>query len=204
MYLNGAKQVDSQAEAAMASMQVHGVPQTPSNFSVWYAYHSGQNPDLTRTIEVLVSNNCPIDDQTLDQLYEKYFRSPVADMVLCDTSIRARETLKTVLDLVERVRSDASGIGAAINDISTQLHTNVSGLAELIDSLVEETGKIAGRSERLGLDLKQSVDKIGALGTDPAGRSARGHDGRPDGYREPQIFRYVAANDERRRHEQWR
>jgi diguanylate cyclase len=163
MYLNGAKQVDSQAEAAMASMQVHGVPQTPSNFSVWYAYHSGQNPDLTRTIEVLVSNNCPIDDQTLDQLYEKYFRSPVADMVLCDTSIRARETLKTVLDLVERVRSDASGIGAAINDISTQLHTNVSGLAELIDSLVEETGKIAGRSERLGLDLKQSVDKIGAL-----------------------------------------
>jgi diguanylate cyclase len=163
MYLNGAKHGGSQAEAAMASMQLHGVPQTPSNFSVWYAYHSGQNPDLTRTIEVLVSNNCPIDDQTLDQLYEKYFRSPIADMVLCDTSLRARETLKTVLDLVERVKSDANGIGAAINDISAQLHTNVRGLAELIDSLVEETGKIAGRSERLGLDLKQSADKIGAL-----------------------------------------
>jgi diguanylate cyclase len=147
----------------MASMQVHGVPQTPSNYSVWYAYHSGQNPDLTRTIEVLVSNNCPIDDQTLDDLYEKYFRSPVADMALCDTSMRAREALKTVLELVERVQNDANGIGVAIKDISGQLHTNVSGLAELIDSLVEETGKIAGRSEKLGLDLKQSVDKIGAL-----------------------------------------
>jgi diguanylate cyclase len=163
MYLNGANQDGGQAEAAMASMQVHGVPQTPSNFSVWYAYHSGENADLTRTIDVLVSNNCPIDDQTLDELYAKYFKSPVDDLVLCDTSLRARETLKTVLELVERVRSDASGIGAAINDISTQLHANVSGLAELIDSLVAETGKIAGRSERLGLDLKQSADKIDAL-----------------------------------------
>src|SRR4051794_1370490 len=163
MYLNGVKHGGGQAEAAMASMQQHGVPQTPSNFSVWYAYHAGQNPDLTRTIEVLVSNNCPIDDQTLDDLYEKYFRSPIADMVLCDTSLRARETLKTVLDLVEQVKSDANGIGVAINDISAQLHSNVRGLAKLIDSLVEETGKVAGRSERLGLDLQRSADKIGAL-----------------------------------------
>src|SRR4030088_2224295 len=163
MYLNGAKHRGSQAEAAMASMQQHGVPQTPSNFSVWYAYHSGQNPDLTRTIEVLVSNNCPIDDQTLDQLYEKYFRSEVADMVLCDTSIRARETLKTVLDLVDRVKSDANGIGEVINDISAQLHTNVRGLAELIDSLVEQTGKIAGRSERLRPEHQHTPDTIQAV-----------------------------------------
>jgi diguanylate cyclase len=163
MYLNGAKQVGGQAEAAMASMQVHGVLQTPSNFSVWYAYHSGQNPDLKRMIDVLVSNNCPIDDQTLSELHDRFFRSPAADRALCDTSMRARETLKNLLDLVEQARNDASGIGAAINEISTQFLANVHSLAGLIDSLVEETGKITGRSERLGLDLKQSVDKIDAL-----------------------------------------
>jgi diguanylate cyclase len=163
MYLNGAKQVGSQAEAAMMSMQAHGVLQTPSNFSVWYAYHSGQNADLTRMIDVLVSNNCPINDQTLDELHGKFFRSPIADMALCDMSIRARETLKTVLDMVAKAKSDANGIGAAIDDVSTQFLANVTGLADLIDSLVDETSRIVGRSERLGLDLKQSADKIDVL-----------------------------------------
>lgn len=163
MYLNSTKQVGNQAEAAMVSMQAHGVLQTPSNFSVWYAYHSGQNADLTRTIDVLVSNNCPIDDQTLDELHGKFFRSPITDMALCDTSMRARETLKTVLDLVGKAKSDANGIGAAIDDISMQFLANVNCLADLIDSLVEETSRIVGRSERLGLDLQQSADKIDAL-----------------------------------------
>jgi diguanylate cyclase len=166
MYLNGAQQVGSQAEAAMASMQAHGVLPIPSNFSVWYAYHSGHNSDLTRAIDVLVSNHCPIDDQTLDELHAKFFRAPVASIsekALCDKTIRARDTLKTVLALVEKARNDADGIGMAIDDISTQFLANVSSLADLIDSLVEETSRIVGRSERLGLDLKQSSDKINAL-----------------------------------------
>jgi diguanylate cyclase len=163
MYSNGAERVGSQAEAAMASMQAHGVLPIPSNFSVWYAYHSGHNTDLTRAIDVLVSNHCPIDDQTLDQLHEKFFGPPVSEKALCDKTIRARDTLKTVLALVEKAKNDADGIGMAINDISSQFLANVNSLADLIDSLVEETSRIVGRSERLGLDLKQSSDKIDAL-----------------------------------------
>jgi diguanylate cyclase len=162
MYLKGTEQVGSQAEAAMASMQSQGVLPTPSNFSVWYAYHSGQNSELTRTIDVLLSNSCPIDDQTLDQLRGKFFKPPISESALCDKTIRARDTLKTVLDLVEKAKNDPDGI-AAIDAISAQFLANVHSLADLIDSLVEETSSIVGRSERLGFDLKQSSDKIDAL-----------------------------------------
>ena len=149
MYLNGAERAGSQAEAAMASMQAHGVLPNPSNFSVWYAYHSGHNSDLTRAIDVLVSNHCPIDDQTLDELHAKFFERPVSEKALCDKTIRARDTLKTVLALVEKAKDDADGIGMAINDVSAQFLANVNSLADLIDSLVEETSRIVGRSERL-------------------------------------------------------
>ena len=158
MDFNGVEQVGIQAEAAMASMQAHGVRPTPSNFSVWYAYHTGQNSDLTRTIDVLLSNHCPIDDQALDQLHGTFFKPPVSERALCEKTIRARDTLKTVLNLVEKARGDADG-----NDISAQFLANVQSLAYLIDSLVEETSRFVGRSERLGLDLRQSSDKIDAL-----------------------------------------
>ena len=158
MDFNGVERVGIQAEAAMASMQAHGVLPTPSNFSVWYAYHTGQNSDLTRTIDVLLSNHCPIDDQALDQLHGTFFKTPISEKALCEKSIRARDTLKTVLDLVEKAQGDTEG-----NTISAQFLANVHSLAELIDSLVEETSRIVGRSERLGLDLRQSSDKIDAL-----------------------------------------
>jgi diguanylate cyclase len=158
MDFNGIGQVGIQAEAAMASMQAHGVLPTPSNFSVWYAYHTGQNADLTRTIDVLLSNHCPIDDQALDQLHGTFFRPPISERALCEKTIRARDTLKTVLNLVEKARSDAAG-----DEISAQFLANVHSFADLIDSLVEETSRFVGRSERLGLDLRQSSDKIDAL-----------------------------------------
>jgi diguanylate cyclase len=165
MALNGAKQIICQtgpAELAMASMLAYDVPQTSSNFAIWFAYHSNEKPELTRMIDVLISNNCPIGDQALDDLNEKFFRVS-GDSAHSDTALPGKETLKDLLDLVERAKSDASGIGAAINEISTKFLSNVNSLAGLIDSLVEETTKITGRSERLGLDLKQSVDKIDAL-----------------------------------------
>ncbi len=109
MNFNGVEPGGSQAAAAMASMQAHGVEPTPSHFSVWYAYHSGENSDLTRTIDVLLSNHCPIDDQALDQLHGTFFRPPVSEKALCEKSIRARDTLKTVLDLVEKAKGDAGG-----------------------------------------------------------------------------------------------
>ena len=158
MDFNGIEQVGIQAEAAMASMQAHGVAPTPSHFSVWYAYHTGQNSDLTRTMDVLLSNHCPIDDQALDQLHGKFFKPPVSERALCEKTIRARDTLKTVLNLVEKAKGDAEG-----NEISAQFIANVQSLADLIDSLVEETSRFVGRSERLGLDLRQSSDKIDAL-----------------------------------------
>jgi diguanylate cyclase len=165
MALNSVNKIVSQtgpAELAMASMLTYDVPQTSSNFAIWFAYHSNEKPDLTRMIDVLISNNCPIGDQTLDDLHDKFFRSAV-DTEHSDTTVPGRETLKSLLDLVEKAKSDASGIGAAINEISTKFLTNVESLAGLIDSLVQETSNITGRSERLGLDLKQSVDKIDAL-----------------------------------------
>ena len=88
---------------------------------------------------------------------------PISEKALCDKTIRARDTLKTVLDLVEKAKTDADGIGTAIDGISAQFLANVHSLADLIDSLVEETSRIVGRSERLGFDLKQSSDKIDAL-----------------------------------------
>jgi diguanylate cyclase len=164
MKSNSAKRIVSQmgpAEAAVASMVEHDVPQTSANFAVWFAYHANENADLRRMIDVLISSHCPFDDQTLQDLHDRFVRS-ASESGFSD-GLPGKETLKGLLDLVEKAKSDASGIGAAINEISTKFVTNVNSLAELIDSLVEETAKITGKSERLGLDLKQSVDKIESL-----------------------------------------
>ena len=58
---------------AIESMQQHAVPATPQNYTVWYAYHAGQEPDLVRTIDVLIANKQAIDADVCIDLYRRHF-----------------------------------------------------------------------------------------------------------------------------------
>ena len=44
------------ANAAIDTMAREGIAATPPNFMIWYSYHEGQNSNLSRTIDVLLSN----------------------------------------------------------------------------------------------------------------------------------------------------
>ena len=58
-YMDGREQATAYAEAALENMARHGVPRTPSNFEVWYTHASGRDIDLSKELDILVSNDQP-------------------------------------------------------------------------------------------------------------------------------------------------
>ncbi len=163
MYLERIAEAQAYASAAICSMAQHGVAQNPQNFAIWYEYHTGQNADLRRTIDIIVSNHREFDERTLHDLYEDFFTSTKEEVALHGISMRVQETLHEVLGLVDNARSDATRYGATLSDVSGQLDGAVSPLAALIARLLNEAHEMARRSERLGLRLRQSVQTIKTL-----------------------------------------
>jgi diguanylate cyclase len=163
MYVEAISEAQGYATAAIASMTQHGVAPNPQNFAIWYEYHTGQNADLKRTIDIVVSNHREFDERTLHDLYENFFTSTKEEQALHGISDRVQLTLHEVLGLVDTAHTDATSYGATLHDVSGQLVGDVSPLAALIERLVGEAREMARRSERLGNRLKQSVQTIRTL-----------------------------------------
>ena len=61
------------AKAAIETMTREGIAATPPNFMIWYNYHTGHNPELCRTLDVLLSNGQRFTDERGAEVFEHFF-----------------------------------------------------------------------------------------------------------------------------------
>jgi len=147
MHLDGVLETRSLAYTVLSTLQTLEIPSTPDNYALWYEYHSGHSPDLKRTIDVIISNNAGFDDKTLQDLYTTYFSSVKAQQAVREASSRVLETLQEVIVLAGSASADARQFGATLRGVA-------SG---------EESHRMAGRSEYVGVRMRESADKIETL-----------------------------------------
>jgi diguanylate cyclase len=167
MYLEGVAEARPVAEAVAASLHRHEIPATPENYALWYEYHAGRSPSLQRTIDVLVSNNAGFDEHTLHNLYNAFFSSVKEEHAVRETAMRAQATLREVIGLAERARADASQFRAILSGIGREeFGKSIDDLRKLIEELVRETQKMAGRSQYIGARMRESAQKIETLERD--------------------------------------
>ncbi len=163
MYL-GVAETCSFAEAVLATLKKWDIPATPDNYALWYEYHAGYSPGLTRTIDVILSNNAGFDEKTLQDLYNSYFSSVKQQQAVREASSRVLETLQDVIVLADGASADARQFGATLRGVTSRdLGKSIGNLKELIVRLVHESQSMAGRSEYVGVRMRESADKIEIL-----------------------------------------
>lgn len=115
------EQAQEYAKGALARMKERGVPANPRNFTVWYLYCSDTNPDLSRTLDILIDNNQSFTDERNTEIYRKFF---------------TREDESAALSIA------ADNIDSMLRDIMTYLGLAGDGAAEYGKILEAFTGKI--------------------------------------------------------------
>jgi diguanylate cyclase len=155
--------IDPVAEAAMASMTRFAITPTPDNFAIWYEYHAGRNPSLQRTIDIVISNRRGFDSAALKELHNSFFSTTEEQQVLRQTSLRVLEAAKEVLDLLDAVVTDEIMRAPVEDEISDMRTMSFAHLTRLLEHLISETGEMAKRTDRLGIRMQRSAEKIEAL-----------------------------------------
>jgi diguanylate cyclase len=152
------------SEVVLDSLRRCEIPATPNNYAIWYQYHSGSAPDLQKTIDALLSNNAQFDERTLHDLYSTFFSPVKEERAIRDATTQIMHAMHEVLALTDRARVDAKEFGATLAEFfANDLEKSLGTLQELIDRLVDETRKMAGRSAYVGVRMKESAEKIEAL-----------------------------------------
>jgi diguanylate cyclase len=154
---------DPVATAAMHSMGKFGIVPTPDNFAIWYDYHAGINPDLKRTIDILISNKRGFDGAALEELHSSFFSNTKEQEVLRQTSVNVMAAAQELLDLLdaEKVTNDQRTREASrLHDPSDR---SFAHLTKVLAHLIAQTNEMAKRSDRLALRMRHSVEKIEGL-----------------------------------------
>lgn len=157
----------SLSQEALEAMARYRIPPTPHNYVVWYTHLSGRNPDLSRTIEVLISNHQEFTDGTNDRLYQQYFAAaPDADDLVA-ASGRLDDVVADVLNHVGVAGKDAARYGEALVAFHAGVERDrAADLQEAIETVLRETHRMAERNRMLEIQLQTSSAQINGLRQD--------------------------------------
>lgn len=156
------------AEAALARMRELDIPPTPENYRVWYTYCAGTHPDLTRALDVLVSNSDAFTEARNAEIHQRFFGAEDHLPKLADTSERLEAAISRVMSALAAGGRDSDASGRRIADLSGHLSGD-SSLGEIQDTvreIVRETRALLHRNRELEQQLQRSSREVEALRRD--------------------------------------
>ncbi len=152
------------ADAAIASIAEFGLAPTPQNFTVWFSYHAGRQPDLRHAIDTMRADGIDITEAECRDFYRIFFENDSADGVVA-AGTRIAETMEQVSNMVGQAGSDTSRFGDALAGItgnltSTSSNEQVRGAAA---DLLTETKAMQEQNARFRQQLLESNREIDTL-----------------------------------------
>jgi len=159
------RQAKGVAETAAASMQAHGVPPTPENYAVWFAYATGMVPELKKTIDILISNQQEFTAALNAELYSRFCDTGRHFNLLQETGGRLQFAVDQVMRYVKSASGDAVAFGKTLDQYSADFGATGGDeqLRALVSGLILETQRVAERNRSLENRLSQSSGEINEL-----------------------------------------
>jgi diguanylate cyclase len=139
------------AEAACKAMATRGVPPTPQNYAVWYAYAAGTMPKLKAQIDEIVARRQSFTDEISAELYKTHFVAGTDSVEVLETGTR----LHSVIDQVRRYLDDHAGNVGEFEHTLDNFSSAIGGsqpaekVRALIADLIRETQLMAERNYTL-------------------------------------------------------
>ncbi len=145
------------AHAAMGAMLEHGVSPTPSNYLIWYNFHSDTTPGLRPAMEARLGQ--PITQDWLDELYGQFFAVEREAHSLQEIAARLEGAVNEAVGLIQDAREDALRYGGTLDQASSRLAAEPQSISLLLRRLVAETQEVSRRTEAAARKLSETSRK---------------------------------------------
>lgn len=153
------------ARAALGLMERHKVPPTPENFSIWYAFVAGRNPELSAAINAILNSGRKFTDKINDQLYERFAVFGQDKAELREVGLRVEEAVGRVLEYLSNASDGTQNYGNALETFSGRLSGGPAPdhLADAVGAIMAETKAMADINLQLMRDLELSSTEVARL-----------------------------------------
>ncbi|MBP5857033.1 GGDEF domain-containing protein [Marivibrio halodurans] len=162
---DGREQADSYAEQALELMRKYGIPPTPNNFTIWYAYAGEKFPDLRKALDALIANDEHFDAMQNAGLYDKFFSDADDGLAVHETGRRIEGQMARVLEMLgnasEGVDNFEASLKTGLGSIASS--DGLTGIRAAVQRLVAETQQMQSSNKKLQEKLENSSSEIASL-----------------------------------------
>lgn len=153
------------AERAMERMRADRLSPNPENFTLWYAYYSGQLPDLTRAVDIATRDGTSLTEIVCAELFKRFFTLELEAQAIRETSEKARYALGRILEQLGAVGTETDRYGQALAGFQGELEQplNLAELRAMVAAIAAETAAIVDRQARLQAQLQDSSQQLAEL-----------------------------------------
>ncbi|MDH3472989.1 MAG: GGDEF domain-containing protein [Rhodospirillales bacterium] len=153
------------AKSALDRMAEQGISADPTNFTVWYGYYSGTNPELNRTLDLLINHDVEFTDKLSEEIYAKFFGAEEQGDEIRAASKRIQEAVNEIVDCLYGAGEDQSTYVEKLAQFSKQLESTERGeeVGDLVRGMLEETRHVLEKNRTLESRLGESTQEIDEL-----------------------------------------
>lgn len=145
-------------------MVLHPAPFTPMTYAVWYEYLAGINPALNEVMNPLLESRAPLDNDTIEKLYNRYVSECSSDM---QQALRGgiQQLLNKLVESTGEASREARHFGSSLLSHGKALKSNLepAELIALVNNLAGDTGKMRGSMQTLESQLEASRQEVEKL-----------------------------------------
>ena len=157
-YSHDKQQAGQYAASAMERIAIEGLSPTPHVFELWYVYFSGQSPEVTKAIDILIANRQKISDQRCKDLYAKYLSEEREEAAIRKAGDQIHSTIQNVSGVVRNVKDATSEYSGKLGDVTARMNSvqDPGQFKELLSSVVKDTNNMIAQNHKLEEQLDQS------------------------------------------------
>lgn len=149
-----------QARATMKSLEIFPYPE---NFELWYAYHVGADPDLSRALAPVLANPDAFDPEAYDRIKQSYLGE--GERAVFEAASKGVEgAISSTIRSIESAADDAEAYGAKLTDFGGHLENeDPASLQARVFQLTSETREMVQRNRAMAAELEKSRQQIDQL-----------------------------------------
>ena len=133
------------AENALEMARVHKTSPIPKIYEIWFSYVNGDNKELNKHIDVLLSNGEELNNYEVDQIYDEYFSLTVEQEKKRDAANKQLNyEVNAIVTLVNKHLNNGKKHADALDKSNEQLETDISkeNLKKIIEQLSVENSNM--------------------------------------------------------------
>ncbi len=157
-YHHDSKQAQIYADSAFERIRKEGLSATPDVYELWYVYYSGQGPESTRAIDILIANQQKITAERCRELYARFLSDNKNEELVRRAGDEINSTIRSVTGVVRDVKAATEEYSVNLENVTSKVSKTSSPeeLQQVLTSIVSDTKDMLVRNRTLEQELDKS------------------------------------------------